>query len=156
MKKIILIVICALSITFVSAQRIAPPTSPSVRLKAFVEPTDKSNHTGTANYYIYLITNKVPYMKLERVWINHKLYIASLERITEKPVLYQKGNKVDTLVRYTDELVWKVNIKGKADDSYKPKSDIADIVAENELVLRLYNSDGTLYTREVKQMSKLK
>jgi hypothetical protein len=155
MKKIIFIVICALSTTFVSAQRIAPPTSPSVRLKAFVEPTAKSDNSVPNHYYIYLITNKVPYMKLEKVWINNKLYTASLERVTEKPILHQKGTKVDTLVKYTDELVWKVNIKGKADDSFKPKSDISDIVAQNELVLRLYNSDGTLYTREVKQMSKL-
>jgi hypothetical protein len=106
-------------------------------------------------YYIYLIANKVPYIKIERVWIKQQLYKATITRVPAKPVLIENGKQKDTLVKYTDEAVWQVQILDKVTNGTKPKKDIADKVAANELVLRLNDKKGYVYTRVAKTFTKL-
>lgn len=106
-------------------------------------------------YYIYLIANKVPYIKIERVWVKQQLYTATISRVATKPVLIENGKQKDTLIKYTDEAVWQVSIKNKVTKGSKPKKDIADKVAANELVLRLNDKSGAVYTRVAKTFTKL-
>lgn len=106
-------------------------------------------------YYIYLIANKVPYIKVERVWLKQQLYTASITRVPSKPVLIDNGKQKDTLVKYTDEAVWQISIKDLVTNGTKPKKDIAAQVAANELVLRLNDKKGAVYTRAVKTITKL-
>lgn len=106
-------------------------------------------------YYIYLIANKVPYIKIERVWIKQQLYTATITRVVSKPVLIANGKQKDTLVKYTDEAVWQISIKDKVTNGTKPKKNIADKVAANELVLRLNDKSGAVYTRVAKTFTKL-
>ena len=72
-----------------------------------------------------------------------------------KPVLIENGKHMDTLVKYTDEAVWQISIKDRVTNGTKPKKDIADKVAANELVLRLNDKNGYVYTRAIKTITKL-
>jgi hypothetical protein len=112
----------------------------------------KSNNP---EYFIYLIANKVPYIKIERVWIKQQLYTASIIKVTQKPVIQQNGISADTLIKYTDEAIWQIVLKGKDKTNIKPKKDIAKLVAANELVLRLIDKNANTYTRSVKAITKL-
>ncbi len=133
--------------------------NPTARLKAFQKQNDNKSAMNKdqvlLDYYIYLISNDVSFFRLERVWINKELYQAGISRVTNKPVLVKTGNKTDTLVRYTDEDVWQISIQAKAEGNYKPIKEIADIVAQNELVLRLYDKNGKLHTRQVDRITRL-
>lgn len=112
------------------------------------------NSVATApEYFIYLIAYKVPYLKIERVWIKQQLYLASIEKVTHLPVVLQDGKKKDTLVKYTDELVWQIKIIGKDSSAIKPQKDIANQVKANELVIRLNDPAGHVYTRTNKHIS---
>jgi hypothetical protein len=68
------------------------------------------------------------------------------------PVVVQEGMKKDTLVKYTDELVWQIKIIGKDSTGIKPKKDIADQVKSNELVIRLTEPSGHVFTRTSKNI----
>jgi hypothetical protein len=144
------------------------PSTPSLRLRAYervfingVAPSPVMELGGKETkvqviptkpvYYIFLIANKVPYIKIERVWIKQQLYT----RVANKPVLIENGKQKDTLVKYTDEAVWQITIKDKVTNGTKPKKDIADKVAANELVLRLNDKSGAVYTRIAKTFTKL-
>jgi hypothetical protein len=70
-------------------------------------------------------------------------------------VVLQEGKKKDTLVKYTDEMVWQVKIIGKDSTGIKPKKDIANQVKSNELVIRLNDASGHIYTRTNKQITVL-
>lgn len=148
------------------------PTTPSLRLRAYervfisgVAPSPVIEVGGKETkvqvvptkpvYYIYLIANKVPYIKIERVWIKQQLYTATINRVATKPVLIENGKQKDTLVKYTDEAVWQITIKDLVTNGTKPKKDIADKVAANELVLRLNDKNGAVYTRVAKTFTKL-
>jgi hypothetical protein len=148
------------------------PSTPSLRLRAYervfingVAPSPVMEVGGKETkvqviptkpvYYIYLIANKVPYIKIERVWIKQQLYTATITRVVTKPVLIENGKQKDTLVKYTDEAVWQITIKDKVTNGTKPKKDIADKVAANELVLRLNDKSGAVYTRIAKTFTKL-
>jgi hypothetical protein len=71
------------------------------------------------------------------------------------PIVLQEGKKKDTLVKYTDELVWQIKILGKDTTGIKPKKDIATQVKANELVIRLIDPSGHIYTRTCKHINKL-
>ncbi|OYY21936.1 MAG: hypothetical protein B7Y69_08225 [Sphingobacteriia bacterium 35-40-8] len=149
------------------------PTTPSIRLKAYervfvsgVAPSPVIEVGGKETkvqviptkpvYYIYLIANKVPYIKIERIWIKQQLYTATITKVASKPVLIENGKQKDTLVRYTDEAVWQISIKDKVTNAAtKSKKDIANKVAANELVLRLNDKNGCVYTRVAKTFTKL-
>jgi len=148
------------------------PTTPSLRLRAYerifingVAPSPVIEVGGKETkvqviptkpvYYIYLIANKVPYIKIERVWIKQQLYTATITKVGIKPVLIENGKHMDTLVKYTDEAVWQISIKDRVTNGTKPKKDIADKVAANELVLRLNDKNGYVYTRAIKTITKL-
>jgi hypothetical protein len=148
------------------------PSTPSLRLRAYervfingVAPSPVMELGGKETkvqviptkpvYYIFLIANKVPYIKIERVWIKQQLYTATITRVANKPVLIENGKQKDTLVKYTDEAVWQITIKDKVTNGTKPKKDIADKVAANELVLRLNDKSGAVYTRIAKTFTKL-
>ena len=106
-------------------------------------------------YFIYLTTNKVPYLSIDRIWINQELYLGKMEKIAETPVISEKAFGKDTLVKFTDETVWQIVITGKPETNSKPKKDIQRLVANNELVLRLYDKKGVLFTRTVKNIKLL-
>jgi len=106
-------------------------------------------------YLIYLIANKLPYLKIERVWIRQQLYLANIHLITDKPVVVKNGIKLDTLVKYTDEAVYQINITGKDKTGIRPKNDIADQVRANEMVLRLTDKSGKVFTRTSKHITVL-
>ncbi len=133
--------------------------NPTAKLKAFQKQNDNSaamnKDENLPDYYIYLISNDVSFFRLERVWINKELYHAGISRVTDKPVIVTTDSKTDTLVRYTDEDVWQISIKAKAGDKFKPIKAIADLVAQNELVLRLYDRNGKLHTRQVERITRL-
>ena len=168
MKKISISIILALCISSVFAQK----TSPSLRLKAYqrsyisgVAPTPvvalggKETTTAAASqeptYYIYLLANKVPYLKIERVWIKNQLYLATIDKINEKPVVLDNGKRKDTLVKYTDEMVWQVKITGKDNTGITPKKDIEDQLKANELVLRLVDQNEHVFTITAKHFTVL-
>lgn len=103
-----------------------------------------------------MIAYKVPYLQLERVWLHQNLYQVTLDKVAGKPVILRNtGYPNDTLVRYTDEIVWKVTLKGKVEGNIKPKKDIETLVAQNELTFRLNDNKGTMFTRSVKQITLL-
>lgn len=147
---------------------------PSLRLKAFKrftkndvntsktgntvigEKAKSTPYTDEPEYFIYLIAYKVPYLKLERVWLHQNLYQVTLVKVAGKSVILRNtGYPNDTLVRYTDETVWKVTLKGMVEGNMKPKKDIEKLVFQNELTFRLNDNKGTMYTRSVKQITLL-
>lgn len=166
MRIVALLILLACSMSSSFAQK----TTPSLRLKSFqrgyisgVAPTPtveiggKQTEAASAakepTYFIYLIANKVPYLKIERIWIRQQLYMANIHLITEKPVVVKNGSRADTLVKYTDEAVYQINITGKDSTGIKPKKDIADQVKANEMVLRLRDKNGKVFTRTAKHIS---
>lgn len=168
MKKAALCIVLAIGIHSGFAQK---PSS-SLRLKAYqrsyisgVAPTpvvelggkETTSKTVAAEpeYLIYLLAFKVPYLKIERVWIKNQLYTASINKVITKPVVIANGNKKDTLIKYTDETVWQVKITGKDKTGIKPKKDIEDQVKANELVLRLLDQNDRVFTRTAKQITVL-
>jgi hypothetical protein len=165
-------ILAFLGLSLVTNGQTNTPTTPSLRLRAYervfingVAPSPVMEVGGKETkvkviptkpvYYIYLIANKVPYIKIERVWIKQQLYTATITRVVTKPVLIENGKQKDTLVKYTDEAVWQITIKDKVTNGTKPKKDIADKVAANELVLRLNDKTGAVYTRVAKTFTKL-
>ena len=166
MRRVALLILLAFSISSGYAQK----TTPSLKLKSYqrgyisgVAPTPtveiggKQTEAASAarepEYFIYLIANKVPYLKIERIWIRQQLYLATIDLVTSKPVILKNGNKADTLVRYTDEAVYQIKITGKDTTGIKPKKDIADEVKANEMVLRLTDKYGKVFTRTAKHIS---
>ncbi|MEY2903698.1 MAG: hypothetical protein RLY89_2804 [Bacteroidota bacterium] len=165
-------ILAFLSLSLVANGQTNIPSTPSLRLRAYervfingVAPSPVMELGGKETkvqviptkpvYYIFLIANKVPYIKIERVWIKQQLYTATITRVANKPVLIENGKQKDTLVKYTDEAVWQITIKDKVTNGTKPKKDIADKVAANELVLRLNDKSGAVYTRIAKTFTKL-
>ncbi len=164
---------CLLFLGFNLIAQNTPAIKPSLKLQAFeqyfisgvassssiIEVGDKeipiTPKKNEPQYFIYLIANKVPYIKIERVWIKQKLYTATILKITQKPVVLKNGKFSDTLIKYTDEAVWQLTLKGPDSSNIKPKKDISKLVAANELVLRLNDKNGKLYTRSVKIITKL-
>ncbi len=168
MKQIVFI----LSLTILSTAVFAQKAKPSLKLKSFqrgtisgVAPTSTIELGGkekpskekkhAPEYYIYLIASKVPYFKIERIWINQQLYLASIDKVSALPVVLQEGKKKDTLVKYTDEMVWQIKIIGKDRTGIKPKKDIADQVKTNELVIRLNDPSGNVFTKTSKHITVL-
>jgi len=171
-KSLFIGILAFMGLSLVTNGQTNTPTNPSLRLRAYervfingVAPSQVIEVGGKEAkvqmipnkplYYIYLIANKVPYIKIERVWVKQQLYTASIKRVATKPVLIENGKQKDTLVKYTDEAVWQVTIKDKVTNGTKPKKDIADKVAANELVLRLNDKSGAVYTRVAKTFTKL-
>jgi hypothetical protein len=165
MKKAVLFLCLLITGGAVFSQK----TTPSLSLKAYqrsyisgVAPSSTIELGGketavktkapNPEYFIYLIANKVPYLKVERIWINQQLYLASIDKVPSLPVVVQEGMKKDTLVKYTDELVWQIKIIGKDSTGIKPKKDIADQVKSNELVIRLTEPSGHVFTRTSKNI----
>lgn len=168
MKKAVIVFVLIISVLSVLAQK----TTPSLRLKAYqrgyisgVAPTPTVEIGGKETaakptthepeYFIYLLANKVPYLKIDRIWINHQLYLATINKVNEKPVVLDNGKKKDTLIKYTDEMVWQIKITGKDKTGMTPKKDIKDQVKENELVIRLKDQNGHLFTRTLKEITVL-
>ena len=130
--------------------------APSAEIKVGGEETLVASKSPKPDYYIYLIANKMPNIKLDRVWIKQELYTATMVSVTSKPVLLENGKQTDTLVKYVKEPVWQIIIKDKDKSGSKPKKDIADKEASNELVFRLIDKNGTFYTRTIKTITHLK
>jgi hypothetical protein len=168
MKKIALLISLSMIVCAVFSQK----NLPSLKLRSYqrgyisgVAPTATIELGGketaapaakyNPEYFIYLIAYKVPYLKIERVWIKQQLYLASIDRVTKLPIVLQEGKKKDTLVKYTDELVWQIKILGKDTTGLKPKKDIATQVKANELVIRLNDPSGHVYTRTSKHINML-
>jgi hypothetical protein len=128
---------------------------PSTIIEIGGKETAATSVAHAPEYFIYLIANKVPYLKIERIWIKQQLYLASIDKIKSLPVVLQEGKKKDTLVKYTDELVWQINITGKDNSGIKPKKDIAAQVKANELVIRLKDPSGHVFTRTSKHINVL-
>jgi hypothetical protein len=76
--------------------------------------------------------------------------------VTSKQVIVENGKYSDTLVNFTNEAVWQINIQEKDITGIPPKKNIANQVANNELVIRLKDSNGSIYTRTVKKITQLK
>ena len=166
MKKITIILILFISAGLLSAQE------PSLQLKAFqryhlsgLPPTPvieiggketvAKSPSSEPDYFIYLLIYKMPFLTLESVWIRKHLYKAELNKVACKPVLLSNGIQNDTLVRYTDEEVWQINITGKVSAKTRPAKSISTLVAGNELLVRLRNKQGRYYTRSVKYITNL-
>lgn len=166
MRRIALLLLMACSINSAYAQK----TSPSLKLKSYqrgyisgVAPTpiveiggkqtEAASATREPEYFIYLIANKVPYLKIERIWIRQQLYLATINLVSTKPVIVKNGIMADTLIRYTDEAVYQIKITGKDSTGIKPKKDIAHEVKANEMVLRLTDKNGKVFTRTAKHIS---
>jgi hypothetical protein len=127
--------------------------APTATIELGGKETAATSVKNNPEYFIYLIAYKVPYLKIERVWIKQQLYLASIDQVTKLPIVLQEGKKKDTLVKYTDELVWQIKILGKDTTGIKPKKDIATQVKANELVIRLNDPAGHIYTRTRKHIN---
>lgn len=130
--------------------------APSAEIKVGGEEMHVARKPTKPDYFIYLIANKVPNLKVDRVWIKKDLYTATISKVTSKPVILENGKQSDTLVKYVDEAVWQIIIKEKDKTGGKLKKDIADKVSCNELVLRVKDKNGIVYTRTVKTITQLK
>lgn len=165
MKNAALCIVMVLSIHSVFAQK----SSRTLRIKAFqrsyisgVAPTpvveiggketSASSSAHEPTYFIYLMAHKLPYLKIERIWIKNQLYTATINKVNKKPVVLVTGKIRDTLVKCTDEMVWQIKITGKDHTGINPKKDIEDQVKDNELVIRLNDQAGHLFTRTLKQI----
>lgn len=166
MKRTVLVLILFFSVGLLAAQK------NSLRLIAFqrnyisgVAPTPVIEiggkeisvraSTPEPEYFIYLLSKKLSSLKIESVWIKKHLYPASMVNVPCKPVLLTNGlRQKDTLVGYTDEDVWQIKITGKAKNT-KPKKDIAALLRENELVVKIADKQSRYYTRSVRYITKL-
>ena len=106
-------------------------------------------------YFIYLITYWVTKIKTIQVWIKQDLYQTNTENVTGKPVIISNDFYNDTLVQYTHENIWQINITGKLQKKIKPTKDIASLVAANDLVVKLSDNGGKYYTRHIKHIIQL-
>lgn len=129
--------------------------APSSVIKVGDEEIPNSTIPPQTEYYIYLIASRISNLQLTQVWIQQELYSASLSRVTAKPVLLENGKFSDTLVHFTKEAVWQINISEKDMTGTQPKRGIAKQVSSNELVLRLTDKNGSVYIRTVKNIKQL-
>jgi len=158
---------------FSTAEGLGQSRTPSLQLKAFeriilsgVAPTpeikvgDEEIEPAAlkvpTDYYIYLISRRVRNIVIDQVWIKKESYSARISRVTSKQVIVENGKYSDTLVNFTNEAVWQINIQEKDMTGIPPKKNIANQVANNELVIRLKDSNGSIYTRTVKKITQLK
>ena len=127
--------------------------APSSVIKVGDEEIPNSTIPPQTEYYIYLIASRISNLQLTQVWIQQELYSASLSRVTAKPVLLENGKFSDTLVHFTKEALWQIKIAEKNMTGTQPKRGIAKQVSSNELVLRLSDKKGTVYTRIIKNIT---
>ena len=161
-----------LPILFISSAVFSQKKNPTIQIKAHqrsfisgVAPTatieigqkekNQQNITNNPEYFIYLIANKIPHLKIDRIWINQQLYISSLNKLSNHPVVLQNGKQSDTLVKYTQDDIWQIKINGKDTTRVKLTKDIAALIKSNELVLLVNDLSGNLYTRTVKNIHNL-
>ena len=165
MKKTVLLMMLFSTVLVLAAQK------PIVKIQAFqryyisgVAPTPiieigsketAARNTSEPEYFIYLIACKVPDIVIESIWIKQHLYQAAINKVACKPVVISNGRRNDTLVQYTDDVVWQISITGKGKDNSKPKNSISAAVSANELVVRLHDKNGRFYTRSVKNIAPL-
>ncbi|MCA6495796.1 MAG: hypothetical protein IM564_11595, partial [Chitinophagaceae bacterium] len=117
------------------------------------EEIPNTNAPAEIEYFIYLIASRVSNLELNQVWIQQELYSASLSRVTAKPDLLENGKFSDTLVHFTKEAVWQIKIAEKNMTGTQPKRGIAKQVSSNELILRLTDKKGAVYTRIIKNIT---
>lgn len=173
MRKTIFTGIIIFAGLFWFAAAIGQSKTPSLKLKAFERiimsgvapnPVIKVGDEEIApaitpapiDYYIYLISRRVRNIVIDQVWIKKESYTARISRVTSKQVILENGKYSDTLVNYTNEAIWQINIQEKDITGIPPKKNIANQVANNELVIRLKDSNGSIYTRTVKKITQLK
>ncbi|MFN7538768.1 MAG: hypothetical protein ACK5RQ_01830 [Bacteroidota bacterium] len=130
--------------------------APSSVIKVGDEEIPNTNAPAQIEYYIYLLASRVSNLELNQVWIQQELYTATLSRVNSKSVVLENGKFSDTLVHFTKEAVWQINISEKDMTGTQPKKNIAKQVAANELVLRLSDRKGAVYTRTIKNITPLK
>jgi hypothetical protein len=131
--------------------------APSVEIKVGGEEIPAANLPVSIDYYIYLIAHKVSNMELNQVWIKKQLYAANLMKVISKPVVLKgNGKQTDTLVNFVNDDVWQIIIKEKDMTGTKPKKDIGQKVANNDLVIRVNAKNKAIYTRTVKSITQLK
>lgn len=173
MRKYLFTGIVACVCMFCYAAALGQSRTPSLQLKAFeriilsgVAPTpeikvgDEEIEPAAlkvpTDYYIYIISRRVRNIVIDQVWIKKESYSARISRVTSKQVIVENGKYSDTLVNFTNEAVWQINIQEKDMTGIPPKKNIANQVANNELVIRLKDSNGSIYTRTVKKITQLK
>lgn len=106
--------------------------------------------TTEPEYFIYLITKKIPSLKIESVWIKKQEYQATMQTVACKPVVINTAFRKDTLIKYTEETVWQIRITGKENNLKTVKKNISSLLLENELVVKLRDRKRCLYTQTVK------
>jgi hypothetical protein len=62
--------------------------------------------------------------------------------------------KKDTLIANKDHYIWQIKITGGSKKSVVPK-DLSKLVKENELVIKLRDSQRSYYIRSVKAITRL-
>lgn len=129
--------------------------APSSVIKVGDEEIPSTNAPAQIEYYIYLLASRVSNLELNQVWIQQELYTATLSRVNSKSVVLENGKFSDTLVHFTKEAVWQINISEKDMTGTQPKKNIAKQVSSNELVLRLSDKNGSVYIRTVKNIKQL-
>ena len=161
MKKTVFVLMLFFTTAVLVAQK------PSLTLKAFQryyiggmppnpvievggKEVDVKSKTAEPEYFIYLITGKIPSLKIESVWIKKQLYQATMQTVACKPVVIKTGFRVDTLIQYSEENVWQIRITGKDKNLKMNKKNISALLLENELVVKLRDRKGSLYTQAVK------
>lgn len=166
MKKTVIVLMLFFTSTVLVAQK------PSLTLKAFqryyiggmppnpvLEVGGKEvkviSKTAEPEYFIYLISAKHPSLKIESVWINKQRYQATMQTVSCKPVVINTAFRKDTLIAYTEENVWQIRITGKEKNLQMSKKNISPLLLENELVVKLRDKKGSLYTQTVKHFISL-
>ena len=173
MHKLIFTGIISFACLFYCVAASSQSRTPSIKLAAFqriilngVAPTPVVKVGGEeitatdaptqSEYFLYLITSRVSNLQLSQVWINRELYTATLNRVNTRSVVLENGKYSDTLVKYTREAIWQISIQEKDASGMQPKKNMAAQVAGNELVIRLTNNKGSIYTRTLKTIPQLK
>ncbi len=173
MRKHTLIRILAIAPLFFGAAALGQSRTPALQLKAFeritlsgVAPTPEikvgdKEIVATAlpaatDYYIYIISRRVPNIMIDQVWLKQESYSARISRVSAKQVILENGQQTDTLVNYTNEAVWQIIIQEKDMNVIKPKKNVANQVANNDVVIRLKDNKGSVYTRTVKKITQLR
>jgi hypothetical protein len=166
MKKTMLLLLFCFAGLLLTAQT-------TFRLKAFersyiggiaptpaIEPGGKEIPATVNNpqpeYFIYVLNKKNTTLRTETVWIKKRSYPVSTKKLSwGRPVLIDNITmKKDTLIANKDSYIWQIKITGGSKKVLVTK-DLSRLVKENELVVKLRDSQGRYYTRSVKNITRL-
>lgn len=165
MKKWACLLLCFLYTGIIFSQK----KMPDLELKAFqkntisgvapsstieigaLEKTNKNPKTSST-YFIYLLALKETPLKIEKIWIRQKSYLANIQKQSSLPIVFQDGKRKDTVIKSTDATVWKISIVGIDSSVKHTNKEIVSSIKRNELVIQLKDKWGKNFTKSLERI----